>query len=120
MENQNNSNRKMKWQIDLDSYFNVYSTFILDGYIDDVQPHVIDGDPFVDYINIEEYFEQHYYDTPAANKKCVIIYDPTESSDKRFHICGPCNQQLVQTWRGRNLFQTARSSRVGTRLPGRT
>ena len=96
MENQNNSNRKMKWQIDLDSYFNVYSTFILDGYIDDVQPIVIDGDSSVEYKSIEEYFERHYYDTPAANKKCVIIYDPTESSDKRFHICEAYDEQLEQ------------------------
>lgn len=95
MENFNNNNRrKMKWQLDLDSYFNIYSTFILEGYIDDVQPNVIDNEENVNYVSVTDYLENHYFDLPETHKKCVIIYDPTESSDKRFKICGPCEETL--------------------------
>ena len=31
--------QKMKWQKDLDTFFPIYSTFILEGYVDDDQPY---------------------------------------------------------------------------------
>ena len=75
MENFNNNNRrKMKWQLDLDSYFNIYSTFILEGYIDDVQPNVIDNEENVNYVSVTDYLENHYFDLPETHKKCVIIF----------------------------------------------
>ena len=81
--------RKMKWQIDMDNYFDVFSTFILDGYIDDIQPYVDEELNEVRETSIEEYFVSKYYDERTENKKVVVIYDPTESLDKRFNICVP-------------------------------
>lgn len=80
-----NDQRRMKWQIDFDCFMNVFSTFIIDGNIDDVQP-VIDEDNQVEYVRLDEYFTKTLCEQRTQDKKCVIIYDPTESDDKRFHI----------------------------------
>ena len=80
--------QKMKWQKDLDTFFPIYSTFILEGYVDDDQPYDGEGGA-VEYCRMAEYFDRIYTDNPdPARRKRVIIYDPTESEEKRFQICG--------------------------------
>ncbi len=73
-----------KWQKDLDTYYSLYNTFVFTGYIDDMLP--IEEDGVVSYVGIEKYIERKY--GGDAPKKCVIIYDPTESEGKQFRICG--------------------------------
>ena len=51
-----------KWQKDFENFYDVYSTFIIDGFIDDLQPYVEDLEGEVDQINVEnldicEYFK---------------------------------------------------------------
>ena len=89
--NEKNNKTKMKWQKDLDSYFNIYSTFIIDGYIDDVQPCVDPDTGIVTNKTVSEYLADHYGLEGRANQKCVIIYDPTESTCKRFDIKSKTN-----------------------------
>lgn len=74
---------KPKWQKDLDTYYSIYNTFIFTGYIDDMLPIEENGN--ITYVSMEKYIEQKY-GGPKPDK-CVIIYDPTESEDKQFHIC---------------------------------
>lgn len=78
---------RMKWQEDFDKFFNVYSCFILDGYIDDIQPLIDSNNPDnVRYVNLVEYFQNTLYFNRTENRKCVIVYDPSESVDMRFNI----------------------------------
>ena len=82
------SNRKrMKWQKDFDTFYPIYNTFIFEGLIDDDQPYQTQSGE-VKYCSLDEYFDKVYSNHPDSNKKkLVIIYDPTESEDKRFKIC---------------------------------
>ncbi len=89
---QEQDKRRMKWQIDFDSFFNVFSTFIIDGNIDDVQP-LIDEDGGVEYVRLTDYFVSSLYENRETDKKCVIVYDPTESDDKRFTIASPFEER---------------------------
>ena len=54
-----------KWQIDFENFFNVYSAFLIDGYIDDYQPYVSD---FEKELEIPEESEFKYC------KKCKECY----------------------------------------------
>lgn len=79
-------NKKMKWQKDLETFFPLYNTFLLEGYTDDDQP--CDGENGeVRYCRLCDYFDTVYTNNqdPKLNKR-VIIYDPTESEEKRFDI----------------------------------
>ena len=78
---QNDNASKMKWQKDLDTFFPLYNTFLIDGYVDDEQPYVGD-DGKKQYCSIEKYLEQTF-----GKDRCVVIYDPTEAEDMRFKIC---------------------------------
>ena len=78
---QNDNASKMKWQKDLDTFFPLYNTFLIDGYVDDEQPYVGD-DGKKQYGSIEKYLEQTF-----GKDRCVVIYDPTEAEDMRFKIC---------------------------------
>ena len=78
---QNDNASKMKWQKDLDTFFPLYNTFLIDGYVDDEQPYVGD-DGAKQYCSIEKYLEQTF-----GKDRCVVIYDPTEAEDMRFKIC---------------------------------
>jgi len=90
-----NDSRKMKWQKDLDTFFPIYNTFIFTGHIDDDQP-CDEADGSNGYCRLHEYFEKMYNRNEQKElRKRVIIYDPTESQEKRFTICGEDN--LVPT-----------------------
>jgi len=89
---QERDKRKMKWQIDFDSFFNVFSTFIIDGNIDDVQP-LIDESGRVEYVPLTDYFISNLCENRETDKKCVVIYDPTESDNKRFTIASPFEER---------------------------
>lgn len=88
MSQNNQPDWKPKWQKDLDTYYSIYNTFIFTGYIDDLLPMETNGD--ISYVTMPEYIEKQY--GGPAPRKCVIIYDPTESEDKQFHIC---SEELV-------------------------
>ncbi|MBO5334973.1 MAG: ATP-dependent Clp protease ATP-binding subunit [Clostridia bacterium] len=78
--------KKMKWQKDYEKFFSIYNTFVLEGYVDDDQPY--EEDEQIRYCRLFEYFDKTH--TEAADpswKKRVIVYDPTEAPDVRFHIC---------------------------------
>ena len=93
---QEQDKRRMKWQIDFDSFFNVFSTFIIDGNIDDIQP-LIDEDGGVEYVRLTDYFISSLYENRDTDKKCVVIYDPTESDDKRFTIASPFEERVKES-----------------------
>ncbi|MGN0813409.1 MAG: AAA family ATPase [Candidatus Coproplasma sp.] len=79
--------KKMKWQKDLDTFFPIYNSFILEGFIDDMQPYE-DENGEIKFCKLYDYFDKVYSNhTDPAMRKRVIIYDPTESDDKRFKIC---------------------------------
>ena len=59
--NEQINKRRMKWQIDFDNFFDVFNTFIIDGYIDDIQPQIKD-DGSVKYVSITDYFIKTFYD----------------------------------------------------------
>lgn len=80
--------RKMKWQTDLEKYFDVYSNFLLDGYVEDLQPVGV-GEDGVEYVSLPEYLERTYGVTNGQEPKCVIVYDPFECADRRFDIRSP-------------------------------
>lgn len=88
--------RRMKWQIDFDSFFDVFGTYVIDGHIDDLQP-IVAEDGTVDYKPLTDYFVDRFYTTREEDKKCVIVYDPTESEDKRFTICVPYEEEVKQS-----------------------
>ena len=81
-----------KWQKDFENFYDVYSTFIIDGFIDDLQPYVEDLEGEVDQINVEnldicEYFKKIFENKEYHGKRnLLVIYDPTESVDRRFDI----------------------------------
>ena len=80
-----NSNA-MKWQKDLDTYFPIYNTFILEGFVDDDVQYLDKGK--IAYCKIPEYFDKLYSEREEkSERKRVIIYDPTECVEKRFTIC---------------------------------
>ena len=86
MEN-NQAQWMAKWQKDFNTYFSIYNTFILEGFVDDVQPYIGESGE-VEYCPISEYFEHAYKENEEQGKnKVVIVYDPTEASDMRFKIC---------------------------------
>ena len=85
--------RKMKWQIDFENFFNVFNTFIVDGNIDDIQPLVDADTDSVEYVRLTDYFVSTLHERRATDKKCVIVYDPTESDDKRFTISMPFEER---------------------------
>lgn len=77
---------EIKWQKDLETFFPLYNSFIFEGYIDDDQPYEEEGE--LKYCKIYEYFDKIYSNHENNSlRKRVIIYDPTESEDKRFMIC---------------------------------
>lgn len=79
------TDKKPKWQKDLESYFNIYNTFVFEGYVDDDQPYD-DGDE-VKYCKLHEYFEHVYGEAGEDGKrKCVVVYDPTEAEGNKFRI----------------------------------
>lgn len=78
--------RKMKWQRDLETYYPIYNSFILEGHIDDDQPYEENGE--IKYCRIPEYLDKIYSNHPdRSHKKKVIIYDPSEAEKKKFKIC---------------------------------
>ena len=80
-----NSNA-MKWQKDLETYFPIYNTFILEGFVDDDVQYLDKGK--IAYCKIPEYFDKLYSEREEkSERKRVIIYDPTECVEKRFTIC---------------------------------
>lgn len=81
------SNKNVKWQKDLETFFPIYNSFIFEGFIDDDQPY-LDENNQVKYCRLDEYFDKLYsnHADPSLRKR-VIIYDPTESEDMRFTIC---------------------------------
>lgn len=88
--------KKMKWQKDLDTFFPIYNSFIFEGFIDDDQPYE-DENGEIKYCRLYDYFDKVYSNhTDPSKRKRVIIYDPTESYDKRFKICDDdCMQEDV-------------------------
>lgn len=88
--------KKMKWQKDLDTFFPIYNSFIFEGFIDDDQPYENENGE-IKYCRLYDYFDKVYSNHPDPSKrKRVIIYDPTESEDKRFKICDDdCMQEDV-------------------------
>ena len=81
-----------KWQIDFENFFNVYSAFLIDGYIDDYQPYVSDLEKELESSDVEEvglceYFERLFCEKEYHNQRnLLIIYDPTEAVGRRFEI----------------------------------
>ncbi|MDR2091168.1 MAG: AAA family ATPase [Clostridiales bacterium] len=81
-----NESKKMKWQKDLDTFFSIYNSFVLEGFVDDEQPYEY-KDGKTEYCKLYEYFDKAYSGNIDFDKKRrVIIYDPVESEDKRFKI----------------------------------
>jgi len=80
------NNNAMKWQKDLETYFSIYNTFILEGFIDDDVQYLDEGK--IAYCKIPDYFDKVYSEhKERSERKRVIIYDPTECVEKRFQIC---------------------------------
>ena len=79
---------RLKWQKDFDSLFEVYSTFVLEGLVDDLQPYRESEDSKITYIPLDEYLAQIYgaSNEKETRRKLVIAYDPTESETMKFHI----------------------------------
>lgn len=81
-----------KWQKDFEQFFDVYSTFLIDGYVDDFQPYISDPTQEVSSndvmeVTISDYFkllisENEYH----GNRRLLVIYDPTEAVGRRFDI----------------------------------
>ena len=88
--------RRMKWQVDFDSFFNVFSTFVIDGNIDDIQP-LVQPDDSLEYVRMDDYLIRTLSENRESDKKCVIVYDPTESDDKRFYIAGEFTETLKES-----------------------
>ena len=97
MANEARDERIMKWQVDFDNFFDVFSTFIIDGNIDDIQPIIDPDDNSCNYVRVGDYFVNKLYEQRDDDKKCVIIYDPTESDDKRFNIASPFTETLKES-----------------------
>ena len=97
MANETRDERVMKWQVDFDNFFDVFSTFIIDGNIDDIQPIIDPVDNSCSYVRVGEYFVSKLYEQRAEDKKCVVVYDPTESDDKRFYIASPFTETLKES-----------------------
>jgi hypothetical protein len=87
----------MKWQVDFEDFFDVFSTFIIDGNIDDIQPIIDPDDNSCSYVRVGDYFISKLYEQRTEDKKCVIIYDPTESDDKRFTIASPFTETVKES-----------------------
>lgn len=91
-----------KWQKDLEDFYDVYSTFVIDGYIDDLQPYIEDIDQDLDTAEVEkigicEYFDKLFHGKTYHNEKnLLIIYDPTESIGRRFDIKAESEQIHVE------------------------
>lgn len=78
--------KKLKWQKDLETFFPIYNSFILEGFVDDDQPYDDEGGQ-MKYCRLPDYFDNVYSENSDPQlKKCVIIYDPTEAVEKRFDI----------------------------------
>lgn len=96
------SNKNVKWQKDLETFFPIYNSFIFEGFIDDDQPY-LDENNQVKYCRLDEYFDKLYsnHADPSLRKR-VIIYDPTESEDMRFTICDDSGilQEVEDTKKG--------------------
>ncbi|MBE6553146.1 MAG: ATP-dependent Clp protease ATP-binding subunit [Ruminococcaceae bacterium] len=88
--------RRMKWQVDFDSFINVFSTFVIDGNIDDIQP-LIQPDDSLEYVRMDDYLIRTLSENRETDKKCVIVYDPTESDDKRFYIAGEFTETIKES-----------------------
>lgn len=89
------SNHAMKWQKDLETYFPIYNTFILEGFIDDDVQYLDEGERIA-YCKIPEYFDKVYSDhKDRLKRKRVIIYDPTECLEKRFTICDDDSEECT-------------------------
>lgn len=78
--------QRAKWQKDLGSYFSVYNTFILEGFIDDKHPFV-NSRGAISYCDLCGYLDNVYSQhEDRAKRKRIVVYDPSESSDLRFKI----------------------------------
>ena len=81
------ANKDVKWQKDLETFFPIYNSFILEGFIDDDQPYTGE-DGKTHYCRLDEYFDKVYSENEDLSKRRrVIVYDPTEAEDARFKIC---------------------------------
>ena len=79
---------RLKWQKDFDSWFDVYSTFILEGLVDDLQPYRESDEAPLTYLPVYDYLSKVYSaaNPIEARRKLIIIYDPTESETMKFQI----------------------------------
>lgn len=81
-----------KWQKDFEDFYDVYSTFVIDGYIDDLQPYIENIDQDLETVDVEkvsicDYFDKLIHGKTYHNEKnLLIVYDPTESIGRRFDI----------------------------------
>lgn len=113
-------NKKMKWQKDLEEFYDIYNSFIFEGYIDDDQPYE-DANGEIKYCRLYDYFDKVYSNhAEPAKRKRVIIYDPTEAVDKRFKICDEdYYQEIVENnggnGNGESNGQTDRPTRTRMR-----
>ncbi|MDE7164330.1 MAG: AAA family ATPase [Clostridiales bacterium] len=98
-----------KWQRDFDEYLDIYSTFLVQGYVNDLQPlpesykhdwgkdesgAIVPNNNALKLVDISEWFNAVYSDakrgelgmnvTDNEEKYCVIGYDPTKAASKRF------------------------------------
>lgn len=92
-----------KWQRDFDEYLSIYSTFLVQGYVNDLQPlpesykfDCEDGQPNKNVLKLAgmaEWFNTVYADRGRGelgmnvtdnDTYCVIGYDPTKAAGKRF------------------------------------
>ena len=81
-----------KWQKDFESFYSVYSTFLIDGFVDDLQPYVETENEEVESndvlgVGICEYFENLFVGKEyQGQRNLLVVYDPTEAVGKRFNI----------------------------------
>lgn len=89
---------RLKWQKDFDSWFDVYSSFVLEGLVDDLQPYAESEDAPVQYLPVYDYLAKVYGAmNPNENRrKLVIIYDPTESELLKFKICDDVGMPIIE------------------------
>lgn len=89
---------KLKWQKDFDAWFDVYSCFILEGLVDDLQPYrPVEGAP-LQYMPLYEYLSTMYSSAneKESRRKLVIVYDPTESESMKFQICNDIGEVVEE------------------------
>lgn len=93
-----NNDYRLKWQKDFDSWFDVYSTYIVEGLVDDLQPYKESEDATIEYLPLYDYLARVYgaSNENPERRKLVITYDPTESEILKFKIYDDVGMPVIE------------------------